>query len=202
MSWASDQGIAQYTVRVGIGEAPVAGWADRAGRAIRVSVSELAQAGVVPAALAEFMPARRRFGVLPRPATMRPIGEVWRLGALLLGTDGRLFAAGHTTRAAERGRPGYQSQSREERRDLAAAALRGGYPLGTPVNFDAVPLRLDLGSGEASRSGSGADLPLGLYSGELRVRWRPGASLEGAPTLEAYLDERVSLLIDPPLGST
>jgi hypothetical protein len=34
------------------------------------------------------------------------------------------------------------------------------------------------------------------------VRWRAGAPLESAPTLEQYLAERVGLLVDPPLGAT
>lgn len=158
----------------------------------------LQAAGVAPEALAEYVPAGRRFGLLPRPATMRPLGEVWRLGSLLLGTDGRLYAAGRATRAAERGRVGYQSVSREERRDLAAAALHGGFPVGAAVNFDAVPVPND----EAELRGQGPDFPLGVSGGELRVRWRAGAPLEGAATLEQYLAERVELLIHPPLAAT
>lgn len=171
---------------------------DRAARACAATVSALRFAGIVPEALAEFVPEGRRLFVLPRAATMRPIGEVWRLGTLLLGTEGGLWAAGKATRAAERGRVGYQSVSREDRRDLAAAALQGGYPIGTPVNFDARPLPLDI---VALRSLC-ADSPIGLAGDEVRVRWRAGASLDEAPTLESYLRERASLLIDPPLGST
>lgn len=129
---------------------------------------------------------------------MRPLAEGWRLGSLLLDTAGGLWAAGRATRAAERGRIGYQSLSREDRRDLAAAALRGGYPVGTTVHFDAHPLRLD----EASvRSFDGAT-QIGWVDGQVRVRWHVGAPLTGAPTLEQYLSERVGLLIDPPLGAS
>lgn len=174
------------------------GLEDRASRACAGAVRALRDAGVPPEALAEYVPAGRRLLMLLRPATMRPSGEAWRLGSLLLGTDGRLYAAGHATRAAERGRAGYQSVSREERRDIAAAALRGGYPEGAPVNFDAVPLPLD---GEGLRA-LGPELPIGVQGGEVRVRWRAGAALEGAPTLERYLAERVELLIRPPLAST
>lgn len=166
-------------------------------RACDEAVRALREAGIPPEGLAELVPEGRRLLVLRRPATMRPIGEAWRLGTLLLGTDGRLWAAGRATRAAERGRTGYQSLSREERRDLAAAALRGGYPLGAPVNFDAEPLPLDP---ESLRS-LGPDSPLGAEGGEVRVRWRAGASLDGAPTLQRYLAERVSLLVDPPLSA-
>ncbi|MGK0715008.1 hypothetical protein [Leucobacter sp. W1153] len=201
---------------------------DRAMRDCRAAVGRLQDDGVEPEALAEFVPAGRRWLVLPRAATMRPLGEVWRLGALLLGTDGTLYAAGRATRAAERGRPGYQSASREERRELAAAALHGGYPAGSPVNFDAAPIRLvelvtrhDL-SGDAadppvlldSPDGPGTPapaettlsgdpaLPVGVWGGELRVRWRPGATLDGAATLDTYLAERVELLVNPPFAAT
>lgn len=129
---------------------------------------------------------------------MRAVGEVWRLGSLLLDTEARLYTSGHATRSAERGRPGYQSVSKEERREIAAAALRGGYPIGTPVNYDAILIPLPLTPEDLS---PGEDGPVGIRDGELRVRWRPGASLDGAPTLAAYLSERVGLLTDPPLGA-
>ena len=152
----------------------------------------LQQASIRPEALAEYVPAGKRLLVLPRPATMRPLTEVWRLGSLLLGVDHSLWAAGPSTRAAERGRLGYQSLSREERRDIAAAALRGGYALGQSVNFDAVPIHLD----EASLHELNEGLPVGFSNGELRVRWRAGAPLEGAPTLARYFKERAALLIE------
>lgn len=158
----------------------------------------LRQANIAPEALAEFVPDGRHLWVLPRAATMRPIGEVWRLGSLLLDTSGGLWAAGEATRAAERGRVGYQSLSREERRDIAAAALRGGYAVGAAVNYGATALPLDA-PGLAALD---ADAPIGLSGDELRVRWRAGASLDGAQTLESYLRERASLLITPPLAST
>ena len=192
--------VAAYT-----GEVSEQQLVDRAVRACREAAARLALAGVPPEALAEFVPAGRRFGVLPRAATMRPLGEVWRLGALLLDADGGLFAAGRATRAQERGRPGYQSASREARRDIAAAALHGGYPAGTPVNFDARPLPL----AELARRHDSAqaapvteeELPLGVHEGEFRVRWRAGASIAGAQTLDAYLAERVDLLIHPPFAA-
>lgn len=173
-----------------------------------------------PEGLAEFVPAGTRFKVLPRPATMRPIGEVWRLGLLLLGTEfgvgpeaaagkapqhgnaagaeqlptTRLWGVGRATRAAERGRPGYQSASREERREIAAAALRGGYAIGTPVNFEARPLPLDA-EGLLALGPTDTTCPIGFSGDEVRVRWRPGAPLEGAQTLADYLTERVDLII-------
>ncbi len=217
---------ADYTVWVG--ERSNAEWVERAARSCAASASALHNAGVQPEALAEFVPEGRRLRVLRRPATMRPLGRVWRLGALLLGTyetnahetsaheidaeeinaasaHPMLFAAGRATRAAERGRPNFQDVSREGRRELAAAALRGGYPVGTPVNFDATPLPLEA---EALLA-LGSDSPIGVHGDEtsvhdteIRVRWRPGSSWDDAPTLERYLEERVGLLVDPPFTST
>ena len=169
---------------------------DRAAHACADAVAALQQAGVPPEPLAEYVPEGRRFFVLPKPATMRAIGEVWRLGSLLLDAEGRLWAAGRATRAAERGRIGYQSVSREERRDIAAAALHGGFATGTTVNYGAGQLPLD----EDSTQAPGAEAPIAFANGEVRVRWRAGASLEGAPTLAQYLTERVNLLIDPPFA--
>jgi hypothetical protein len=39
---------------------------------------------------------------------------------------------------------------------------------------------------------------VGYADGEFRVRWRPGAPLQGAPTLADFLAERIELLIAPP----
>lgn len=164
--------------------------------AVREAAVKLRDAGVPPEALALFIPERRKL-LIRRKATMQPLGEVWRLGTLLVGTDPSapaLFVAGRATRSAVRPYPGNQSVSREERRDIAAAALHGGYPEGTAVNFDALPVPLD----EPSFTGLAPDLPLGVVGGELRVRWRAGAPLDGAQTLAAYLAERVELLAHPP----
>lgn len=117
---------------------------------------------------------------------------MWRLGTLLLDSNGELYAAGSATRSAERGRPSYQSNSREERREIAAAALKSGYPVGTPVNYGAIPLPLT----EEALAHTAEDLPLALSEGEVRVRWRAGAPIQGAPTLQNYLSERAALLLD------
>ncbi len=164
--------------------------------AVREAASKLRDAEVPPEALALFVPERRKL-LIRRKATMQPLGEVWRLGTLLVGSDPAapaLFVAGRATRSAVRPYPGNQSVSREERRDIAAAALQGGYPEGTAVNFDALPVTLD----EPSLAVLAPELPLGVVDGELRVRWRAGAPLDGAQTLAAYLAERVDLLIHPP----
>lgn len=170
----------------------------RAAELCRDTARRLTEAGVPIEHLAEFVPARRRLWVLTLPASMRPLSEVWRLGRLLLDRKGQLYSGGRITRAAERGRLGYQSLSREERRDIAAAALRGGYEAGTAVNFDALPLPLEL----ATLESLGSDSPLVFAGGELRVRWHIGADAEMAPTLDRYLRERSELLLNPPLGAS
>jgi len=159
--------------------------------ACEAAARDLQTAAIAPEALAEYVPPRRVL-LFPRPAKMVPIGEVWRLGTLLLGTDATLYALGRATRAAERGRPGYQSLSREERREIAAAALRGGYPVGTPVNYDA--RELDLSPAGLAELRGDATAPIGVEDSAARVRWRAGASLQGAPELHDYLRERIALL--------
>lgn len=171
-------------------------------QALARASTALRAASVPTEALAELVPARRRMLIRFAP-TMRPLGEVWRVGSLLISADrNEWFTGGTATRAAERGRPGYQSVSREERREIAAAALRGGYAAGSSVNFDAVPLPLD---GDGLRA-LGSEAPVGVLpidggSGEaqteeVRVRWRAGADLATAPTLEAFLAERVRLIAE------
>lgn len=168
----------------------------RAHEACATAARALRDAKIPPQALAEYVAQRRVLLLFTRPATMRRVGAVWRLGGLLLATDGHLYASGRATRAAERGRPGYQSLSREERREIAAAALRGGFAAGEAVNFDAERIPLDPASNPATLTSPNATV--GYADGEVRVRWRAGAPLTGAPTLATFLAERSGLLIDPP----
>lgn len=160
---------------------------------LRATAARLRSAQIHPEALAQYVPEHRKM-LIKRAATMLPLGEVWRLGVLLLADDSTLFAAHHATRAAVRLHPSNQSVSREERRDIAAAALKGGYPEGTAVNFDATEIVIS----EHALRVLGSEAPVGVVDTatgpELRVRWRAGASLDGAPTLAAYLNERVDLL--------
>lgn len=157
------------------------------------TVRTLRDAGLPREGLAEFVPARRVLLIFTKPATMRVLGEVWRLGRLLVTPEGEVFVAGRATRAAERGRPGYQSLSREERLDIAAAALHGGFGAGTPVNFDAAPVDLEA----VIRGDIAVDHPLAFDGEHLRVRWSADAPLRSAPTFEGYLAERAALLIEP-----
>lgn len=166
------------------------------------AAAALQEAGVPTEALAAFAP-ERRVALVRRRAKMRPLGEVWRLGTLLLspGTNGgapELFVAGRTTRSAVRPHPSNQSVSREERRDIAATAFLSGYAEGTVVHFDAVAVPLD----DAGLLALDPSQPLGVVDGEIRVRWRAGAPLAGAQLLSAYLNERVDLLVNPPQGAS
>lgn len=172
------------------------------------AASRLQEAGITPDALAEYVPERRVL-LVRRKAMMRPLSAAWRIGTLLLTTDGTLYAHGHSTRSAERGRPSFQSESREERREIAAAALRGGYDVGTAVSYDAQLLLEAATTGTDSLTGAVFDpdpapaareLPVGFADGEVRVRWRAGATLAGAQTLAAFLAERVDLLVSPPFS--
>lgn len=223
-------------------------------RILTDAVSQLQAAEVPLEALAQYVPVRRVM-LIRRPPTMEPVGEVWRLGTLLLSPAGGsvapfesvarhgsvpprgltsrrgsirrsgssresepnstselapvLYAAGNTTRAAKRLHPNNQSVSREQRRDIAAAALHGGYPEGTPVHFDARLISLE----EDALRSLGADSPVGVLDGsedgaarsiagdEVRVRWRAGAPLDSAPSLREYLAERIDLLINTPQGA-
>lgn len=176
----------RYTGRVSAWDEAI----ERATNACAKAVATLNEAGIDPEALATLVPPRRTF-LRTKPASFEPGGEVWRLGTLLLDGDGALYAAGSATRSAERGRPSYQSNSREERREIAAAALKAGYRVGTPVNYGAIPIPLT----EEFLRETAEDLPLALSEGEVRVRWRTGASVQGAQTLQSYLEERVALLV-------
>jgi hypothetical protein len=130
-----------------------------------------------------------------KDAALAPAGRVWRLGVFLLGRDGTLFATGTTTRAVEPGRPGYQSESAEERRAYRAAALKGRFTAGETVNFDAVEIATD------ATNLSESDGPLFLRAGRALVRWNASVTDEQAIDFESYLAERISLLIDPPGGA-
>lgn len=164
----------------------------------------LSQARVPTQFLAEFVPEGRRLWVFPRPATMRPLGEVWRLGVFLLsvpegpesapGRRPTLMTAGPVTTARERGRQGYQSLSQEERRDVQAAAFRGGYAPGRAVTFAAQPIDLDACERACATGTSLDDGALLVREGRALARWRPDADAGSCPPLERYLAERLDLL--------
>lgn len=146
-------------------------------------------------AVAELIPAHRRFGV-PRPARLRPVGRAWRLGVLLLSADGTVRATGAVTRAVPPGHPGHMAASTEERRRIRDAAYRGPFPEGSTVLYDAPEIPL------TPEALTGATGPLFLRDGRVLVRWSVSASDDAARELGPYLDERVGLLLDPPQGAT
>ncbi|MGO1435306.1 MAG: hypothetical protein ACTJFR_03385 [Canibacter sp.] len=164
--------------------------------AAREAVQTLQDAGVPTEVLAILHPSRRKLFIRRDPYFER-LDDVWRIGRLLLSTRAALFCHGRTTRAAKRERLGLQSQSQEERRDIAGYAFASGFPAGTEVNFHATPLPLSrrLLATEEWRAG---DWPLAVVGDELRVRWRTGADAASSPEFGAYLRDRVGLMIEPP----
>ncbi|WP_345763218.1 hypothetical protein [Diaminobutyricibacter sp. McL0608] len=171
---------------------------------LEVARARLSEADARDEALAEFVPERRVM-LITREARMVPVARVWRLGVLLLGasagsgTTGAasagLWATGSITRVLEPGRPAYQSESAERRRAYRAAALRGHFPKGETVNFDASPIDLDATALAASAG------PLLLHDGRALVLWNATLGPKSATPLDAYLDDRVDLLIHPPEGA-
>lgn len=155
------------------------------------AAERLDAAGARQEALAELVQPRRVL-LVRREVVLRRVGQAWRLGALMLGRDGTLYATGALVRAREAGVRNYQSQSAEARRDLRAAALRGKFAPGETVNHGWREIRLDP---EALRSGEG---PVVFRpDGSLAVRWNAALGDAAARDVVAYLDERVGLLVDP-----
>ncbi len=150
------------------------------------AVLRLEQAGVADEALADFVHRRRILG-MERAPVMVPIGRVWPLGVLLLGRDGSLHATGKITRAVPAGYPGYQSPGLEVRRGYRAAAHAGKFAEGDTVNFDTAEIVLAELDARST--------PLFVEGGEARVRWNP-TNLAQSRALDAYLDDRVGLLVD------
>ncbi|WP_139196395.1 MULTISPECIES: hypothetical protein [unclassified Curtobacterium] len=160
------------------------------------AAARLQVARVPDEALGEYVRPKAVLGIRREPV-MRPLGRVWRVGALLLGssseTAGRVWATGRITRVTDPGRSQFVSVSAEVRRAYRAAAAKGHFRDGDTVNHDAVPLPLD----DSLRGSEGVlfvdgDAPL--------VRWSPTAG--AAVPLEDYLADRVGLLVDPPRGAT
>ena len=156
--------------------------------------NRLADASAPDEALATFVPEHRG-RLFMKKAAMLPLGRVWRLGVLLLDADAQLYQTGLTTRALEPGRPAYQSVSAEQRREYRAAAYRGKFARGETVNFDATPIVLD-----PAALGSSTDA-LFVRGDRAFVRWSSTAPDDAAVDLEAYLNDRVGLVLEPPAGA-
>ena len=141
-------------------------------------------------ALGELVSPRRILGVARAPRIVR-VGTAWHLGALLLTGDG-VLATGEIVRARAEAIRGYTAESQRRRAELAAAARRGGFGEGETVHVGwrmLDPAAVD--RGEASG-------PIALVDGVASIRW---SAAGGYMPLERYLDERVSLLLDPPAGA-
>ena len=144
-------------------------------------------AGAPREALGELIVPRRILGVARAPRVERR-GAAWHLGVLLLTDDG-VLATGDIVRARQEARRGYAAESQRQRAELAAAARRGGFAEGETVHLGWRMLQPEVvDAGDASG-------PLSAVDGVASVRW---SAAGGLMPLEAYLAERVALLLDPP----
>ncbi|RLP75607.1 hypothetical protein D9V32_09035 [Mycetocola tolaasinivorans] len=150
------------------------------------AVAALRAHGTAPELRAEFVPAHTRL-LVPRRAAILPIGEVWRLGSLLLGPDGDVYETGEVVRASEPGWPGHQSVLAEQRREYRQAAQRAKIASGTVINLGWTPVDLEP---NALRDSDGV---LVLRGETPHVRWAPGSDAATLP-LDSYLAERITLL--------
>lgn len=178
-----------------MGGADAAEAVTRARDAVERAVRALAEASARTETLAEYVPGRRVLG-MPRAPRMSAIGPVWRLGVLLLDADGRLYATGRVIRAERAVRKSVTAESVAEQRAYRAAAIKGGLPEGATVVFDAEPIALDA---DALAAGA-ASGPLVMRGDEVLVRWSP-TQPDALIPLEAYLRDRVDLLVSPPQGA-
>ncbi|WP_058730062.1 hypothetical protein [Curtobacterium oceanosedimentum] len=164
--------------------------------ALDAAADRLRDAAVRDEALGEYVEPRAVLGIRREP-TIRSLGRVWRVGALLLGsspeTAGGVWATGRITRVTDPGRQQFVSVSAEVRRAYRAAAAKGHFTAGDTVNHGAVPIPLD-------DSLVDADGVLAVVDGEPVVRWSPTAGT--TVPLDDYLRDRVALLVDPPRGAT
>lgn len=178
-----------------MGGADAAAAVTRARDAVDRAVRALILASARTETLAEYVPGRRVLG-MPRAPRMSAIGPVWRLGVLLLDADGRLYATGRVIRAERAVRKSVTAESVAEQRAYRAAAIKGGLPEGATVVFDAEPIALDA---DALAAGA-ASGPLVMRGDEVLVRWSP-TQPDALIPLEAYLRDRVDLLVSPPQGA-
>jgi hypothetical protein len=125
------------------------------------------------------------------------VERVWRLGVLLLGRSGALYATGTTFRIDELTFDNHQSNLAAARREYRAAALRAGFPPGETINFEAKPIVLDAALLDAAPAASGGPVILGPDG--VQVRW--SRTSDALAPFESYLAERAELLADPPAGA-
>jgi hypothetical protein len=118
------------------------------------------------------------------------VGEAWHVGVLLL-TPTHALATAEVLRAADPGRRGYTAESARERAERRAEALRGGFDAGEVVHVGWSVIDVD------AVDAGGSSGPLAVVDGVPSVRW---STAGGFMPLEAYLRERVSLLLDSAAG--
>lgn len=114
---------------------------------------------------------------------VQPVGEVWRVGALCLASNGAVFATGDVLIVAEPTHPNHRNALAVQRNEQRLRLRRAGIAVGTTVVWDARSLDLD-----------DPEPPLVVTSGGLGVLWATGVI---PVPLAAYLNERVDLLIRP-----
>ena len=128
-----------------------------------------------PDALGNYEEPRKRL-LGGRPARIVRAGEGWRLGVLVVSTDGLLFHGGETLRAHEPPAvKGYTSESARWRDELRSYAVKGGFAEGETVHWGLQAINL----AELTASSS----PIAVRDGALVVRWAPRAPVATAPTL-------------------
>ncbi|AND16372.1 hypothetical protein C5C18_04145 [Rathayibacter tritici] len=149
--------------------------------------AELEARSVADQALAQLRIPRAILGFRRKPV-MAPVTRAWRLGVLLLGRQGELFATGSVTRAVAPLHANNQSESQEARREIRRAAFDGPFQEGEIVNYGWRPLALDAAALEAGEE------PLVLRGSEVLVRWAPGLGDQGLMPLRRYLADRLDLL--------
>jgi hypothetical protein len=154
--------------------------------AVTIAVTRLTTSGARDELLAELR--RRRL----RGDAFVLIERVWRLGVLLLGRSGTLYATGTTFRVDELRFDNHQSNLAAARREYRVAALRAGFAVGETVNVDAEPIVLDAGL-------AGSAGPVILSPAGVGVRWSPAS--DALSPFDSYLAERVELLADPSAGA-
>jgi hypothetical protein len=141
-------------------------------------------------ALGVYREPRRLLGIARAPRIERH-GAAWHLGVLLLA-DAEVYATGEIIRARGEARRGFAAESQRQRAELAAAARRGGFAEGETVHIGWRALDVHaVDRGETSG-------PLAVVAGVPSVRW---SAAGGFVPLAGYLDERVSLLREPPAGA-
>jgi hypothetical protein len=158
--------------------------------ALAAAAERLAAAGAAPEQLAVTVPPRRALGFIPRRESFRRTGEGFVLGALLVTASGDAFEPGRIARASRQVLPGHQSESARARRELRQRLLDARLPEGTTVVIDARPLPLDDVVAMAAERG-----PLVLGEDGVLVRWISSAPDAALRPLDAYLAERLDLVL-------